>query len=123
MAKKLYGEKIEGSVTRLERFAACAFAHFLSYGLRLKERKEYRFEAVDLGNVFHSAIEIFSRNLVKSGYTWTNLPEDEADRLIEESVETSIADYGNTVLQSSARNDYMVTRIKRMMRRTVWALQ
>lgn len=123
MAKKLYGEKIEGSVTRLERFAACAFAHFLSYGLRLKERKEYRFEAVDLGNIFHSAIEIFSRNLVKSGYTWTNLPEGEAERLIEESVETSITDYGNTVLQSSARNEYMITRIKRMMRRTVWALQ
>ena len=122
MARKLYGEKIEGSVTRLERFSACAFAHFLSYGLRLKERKEYKFEAVDLGNIFHKAIEIFSRNLVKSGYTWTNLPEEEAELLIEESVEESIVDYGNTVLQSSARNEYMITRMKRMMRRTVWAL-
>lgn len=122
MAEKLYGEKIEGSVTRLERFAACAFAHFLSYGLRLKERKEYKFEALDLGNVFHRAIEIFSRQLVKSGYTWTNLPQEIADELIENSVEMSIADYGNTVLQSSARNAYTVTRIKRLMRRTVWAL-
>lgn len=122
MAERLYGEKVEGSVTRLERFAACAFAHFLSYGLRLKERKEYKFEALDLGNIFHRAIEIFSRNLVKSGYTWTNLPEDAAEELIENSVEMSVADYGNTVLQSSARNEYMITRIKRMMRRTVWAL-
>lgn len=122
MAEKLYGGEIKGSVTRLERFSACAFAHFLSYGLRLKERKEYRFEAVDLGNIFHSAIEIFSRNLVRSGYTWTDLPEEEAERLIEESVDTSITDYGNTVLYSSARNEYMITRIKRMMKRTVWAL-
>lgn len=122
VARKIYGEKMEGSVTRLERFAACAFAHFLSYGLRLKERKEYRFEAVDLGNVFHKAIEVFSRNLVKSGYTWTTLPEETAEELIEESVEESITDYGNTVLQSSARNEYIITRIKRMMRRTVWAL-
>lgn len=122
MAEKLYGEKIEGSVTRLERFSACAFAHFLSYGLRLKKRKEYRFEAVDLGNIFHRAIEIFSRNLVKSGYTWTTLPEETAEEMIEESVEMSITDYGNTVLYSSARNEYMITRIKRMMKRTVWAL-
>lgn len=122
MAEKLYGEKIEGSVTRLERFSACAFAHFLSYGLRLKERKEYLFEAVDLGNIFHRAIEIFSRNLVKSGYTWTTLPEETAEEMIEESVEMSITDYGNTVLYSSARNEYMITRIKRMMKRTVWAL-
>ena len=42
--------------------------------------------------------------------------------MIEESVEESIVDYGNTVLQSSARNEYMITRMKRMMRRTVWAL-
>lgn len=122
MAEKLYGEKIEGSVTRLERFSACAFAHFLSYGLCLKERKEYRFEAVDLGNVFHRAIEIFSRNLVKSGYTWTTLSEEKAEEMIEESVEMSIVDYGNTVLYSSARNEYIITRIKRMMKRTVWAL-
>lgn len=122
MAGKLYGEKIEGSVTRLERFSACAFAHFLSYGLCLKERKEYRFEAVDLGNIFHRAIEIFSRNLVKSGYTWTTLSEEKAEQMIEESVEMSIVDYGNTVLYSSARNEYIITRIKRMMKRTVWAL-
>lgn len=122
MAEKIYGEKIEGSVTRLERFSACAFAHFLSYGLRLKERKEYQFEAVDLGNIFHRAIEIFSRSLVKSGYTWTTLPEEVAEKMIEESVEMSITDYGNTVLYSSARNEYMITRIKRMMKRTVWAL-
>lgn len=122
IAEELYGEEIKGSVTRLERFAACAFAHFLSYGLRLKERKEFKFEAIDLGTVFHSAIEIFSRKLVKSGYTWTNLPEEMADQLIEESVEMSVADYGNTVLQSSARNEYVITRIKRLMRRTVWAL-
>ena len=30
---------------------ACAYAHFLAYGLKLKEREEYRFEAMDLGNI------------------------------------------------------------------------
>ena len=121
-AQNLYGDKIEGSVTRLEKFSACAFAHFLTYGLRLKERKEYSFEAVDLGYIFHSAIEYFSRNLIKSGYTWETLTEEAAEKMIEESVETSISEYGNTVLYSSARNEYMITRIKRMMHRTVWAL-
>ena len=32
-ARALYGQKLQGSVTRLEQFAACAYAHFLKYGL------------------------------------------------------------------------------------------
>ena len=31
-ARALYGQKLQGSVTRLEQFAACAYAHFLKYG-------------------------------------------------------------------------------------------
>ncbi len=35
----------------------------------------------------------------------------------------SAADYGNTILKSSARNQYMIERTRRILRRTVWALQ
>ena len=34
----------------------------------------------------------------------------------------SIKDYGNTVLYSTARNEYMIVRIKQLIRRSVWAL-
>ena len=121
-AERLYGTILENSVTRLEKFSACAYAHFLSYGLKLREREAYTFQAVDLGNVFHSAIEHFAKKLEFEGYTWTTLPEEKREQLIEESVEESIVDYGNTILYSSARNEYIITRLKRMMRRTVWAL-
>ena len=54
-ARALYGQKLQGSVTRLEQFAACAYAHFLKYGLELMERQEYQLEAVDMGNLFHQS--------------------------------------------------------------------
>lgn len=121
-AKKLYGEILENSVTRLEKFSACAYAHFLTYGLKLKEREAYQFQAVDLGNLFHGALERFSRKMEKEGYTWTTISKEHKDALIDASVEECIIDYGNSILYSSARNEYMITRLKRMMRRTVWAL-
>ena len=53
---------------------------------------------------------------------WEELPVGLRDELIDESVEESVLDYGNTVLFSSARNEYMISRIKRLIRRSVWAL-
>lgn len=122
MARQLYGENFEDSITRMERFSACAFAHFLTYGLGLKERQEYDFQAVDLGNVCHSALEKFSKKVDRAHLNWTELSEELRTQYIEDSVDEAITDYGNSVLYSSARNEYMIVRMKRMLERTVWAL-
>lgn len=121
-AKGLYGEIFKSSVTRLEKFSACAYAHFLTYGLKLRDRDVYQFQAVDMGNLFHGAIERFSEKLEREGYTWTNIPEDKREEFVKDSVEECIVDYGNSILYSSARNEYVIHRLKRMLRRTVWAL-
>lgn len=122
VAKRLYGEHFEDSITRMEQFSVCAFAHFLTYGLRLKERQEYDFQPVDLGNVCHSALELFSKKVKDKRLKWTELTDEEQERYIEDSVQEAITDYGNSILYSSARNEYMITRIKQLLRRTVWAL-
>ena len=109
-------------MTRMEQFSSCAYAHFLSYGLRLSDREEYGFEAMDLGNIAHQSLERFSRKADREKMRWEELPVELRDELIDESVEESVLDYGNTVLFSSARNEYMISRIKRLIRRSVWAL-
>ena len=121
-AAQLYKDPDRVSVTRLEQFASCAYAHFLNYGLRLSDREEYGFEAMDLGNIAHQALERFARKTEQEGVKWTELSEEKREELIDESVEESILDYGNTVLFSSARNEYMIRRIKSLIRRSVWAL-
>lgn len=123
VAHALYGKVLENSATRLEKFAACAFAHFLEHGLGIRERAQYEFTPVDLGNVVHHALEKFSEKLRNRGIEWKNLREEQRLELVDESVEDIIHDYGNTILHSSARNKYMIDRVKRMMNRTVWALQ
>lgn len=121
-AKLLYGDASRFSVTRLERFASCAYAHFLTYGLRLSEREQYQFEAMDLGNIAHQSMERFAKKADAGRMAWTEMDDEVRTQLIEESVEESILDYGNTVLYSTARNEYMVTRIKKLIHRSVWAL-
>ena len=122
VAKQLYGEHFQDSITRIERFSACAFAHFLTYGLRLRERQIYEFQPVDLGNVCHSALEYYSRKLKEEHLSWTEIEEEKRKEYIDDSVEHAISDYGNSVLYSSARNEYMIERMKRLLTRTIWAL-
>lgn len=119
----MYGETLVGSVTRLEKYASCAYAHFLSYGLRLKERQEYTFAAMDLGNVLHKALELYTGELEKSSYTWFDIPTEEQAALMDRCISQVAEEYGNTILRSTARNTYMIDRMKQMGRRTVWALR
>ena len=121
-AKRLYGEEFETSITRMERFAVCAFSHFLTYGLGLREREEYDFQAADLGNVCHRALERFSYKVERETGDWLKLTEEKRKQYVEESVEEAIADYGNSILYSSSRNAYLIVRMKRMLEKTVWAL-
>lgn len=122
VAHALYGTVLENSVTRLEQYAACAYAHFLMYGLKLSEREQYEFAPVDMGNIFHETLEAFSKKLDASDYTWKTLPREVADEWVEECLASLTVDYGNTVLNSSARNSYMIRRMARILKRTVWAL-
>ena len=122
-ARALYGTTLENSATRLERFAACAFAHFLQYGLRLQERKQYEFTGMDMGNIVHTVLEHFAKKVSAYQYDWQTMTEEVREKLIAESMDEVIHDYGNTILHSSARNEYMIQRVYRIMSRTVWALQ
>jgi ATP-dependent helicase/nuclease subunit B len=122
VAGALYGSALENSVTRLEQYASCAFAHFLGYGLELTSREKYEFEPVDIGNIFHNALEVYSKKLRESEYDWVNIPEAQREKFVKEGIREVTVDYGNTILLSSARNAYMVERVERILLRTVWAL-
>lgn len=123
VARALYGQQLENSVSRLETYAACACRHFLQYGLSLQEREEFGFESSDMGTVYHAVLENFAGKLAESNLTWWDFTEDFAAKAVKESVEAYAATYGETVLYSSARNEYAITRMSRILTRTVLTLQ
>ena len=123
VARALYGRQLENSVSRLETYAACACRHFLQYGLSLREREEFGFEVSDMGNVYHAVLENFAGKLAESGRTWWDFEDNFAAKVVREAIEGYAATYGETVLYSSARNEYAITRMSRILTRTVLTLQ
>ncbi len=122
VALAMYGRKPRGSVTRLEQFAACAYAHYLQYGLQLREREESDFRSVDIGNLYHMALERYSQKVEQSSYDWFTLPDEKRVEFSEASMEEAFLNYPNMGIYASAENAYQAKRMIRIFSQTVWAL-
>lgn len=118
VASALYGKTIYGSVTNLETYANCAYQYFLRYGLGLKERELYSFEASDLGSLFHDSLLGFTSLMEAEGVDWLSISDEDMTRLMDKAVDDEISKEKLDALYSSARTYYMVNRVKRIMRRT-----
>lgn len=122
VTKVLYGTTLENSVTRLERFASCAYAHYLNYGLQLNERQLQEFATVDMGNIYHDALEQFAKRVDASEYTWFDIPEEVRENWVEESMEDAVLGCQNAGVFEDAKNRYLLARMKETVRRAIWAL-
>ena len=86
--KKLYKEKINMSISRLELFSKCNFAYHLKYNLKLDERKIYSITSMDIGTLMHDIVEKFSRYLFDSNIMWHEilLEKEKYNNIIEEII-------------------------------------
>ncbi|SDB21715.1 PD-(D/E)XK nuclease family protein [Eubacterium oxidoreducens] len=123
LARALYDKKMNLSITRLEQFAGCAFRHFLSYGLRLKEREQLEFDALDFGNILHKALEIYFKELKKEQRFSFDLLEEEKTRRITESFEAALEGQDNQALDETNRASYMRERMQRILKRSIWIIE
>ena len=122
VAQALYGKAVIGSVTRLERYARCSFNYFLQYGLSLKEREIFSFEAKDMGNIFHSVLEKYSGYLNRNNISWTDISDDDRTEIVKRIVTECVQSPEYMILGSSARYRYMIERILRISLRSVRVL-
>jgi ATP-dependent helicase/nuclease subunit B len=111
----LYGAPLKSSVSRLELFARCPFAHFARYGLQLDVRREFKVEAPDMGVFFHAALRIFTEQLLDDGLDWGTLTAADAENRMSAVVELLIPRLQNEILLSSARLRYLASRLKETM--------
>lgn len=119
VASVLYGKAVIGSVSNLEQYAQCSFSYFLEYGLSLKEREIFTFEARDMGTVFHSVLEKYSGYVKKIGVSWEEVEDEDKDILIDKAIQECFENPKYAILSSSSRHKYLVARIRRISRRSI----
>ena len=111
-ARELYGARLQVSVSRMERFVSCPFQHFAIHGLRLRERKLYRLDAPDVGQLFHAALSKLARGL---GGGWGKVSEAELKAVASQTVDELVPKLQSQILLSSSRFQYIARKLKEIV--------
>lgn len=122
-AELLYRDRNKGSVSRLEEFAGCAYAQFLKYGIELKEQKEYDFEALDFGIIYHHVLEVVCKELSKRQLTLAEADQELVNRIIDDTFDAYTKEYNAQILHSNARNERRICQMKKVMYHSVAAMK
>lgn len=118
----LYGDVIQVSVSRMERFQACPFQQFASHGLRLKEREQYVFRAPNIGQLFHEALNLIAQNLRQRQIEWSALSDQQSFELADQAVQYVASNLQHQILLSTHRHHYLTRKLKQVVGRAVSVL-
>lgn len=121
-SRALYGNQLRMSVTRLERFQACPFAHFSSHGLRLSERQIYRLERFDIGELFHASLKRVVEVMREHNMDWAEVTEEAGMKLAHYVVDEMIPQTRSHILTRTARYRFVARKLKQAVGRAIVVL-
>lgn len=126
LADKLFlnnNKHLRTSVSRLESFAACPFAHFLRYGIDINDRIRPEMSAIDYGTVFHTALEDYVRILKQMNIQVASVSDEVSFSLAKDCIINAFNKVYRAYSEPTARDKYHIKRMERLMKRTVWAMK
>ncbi|HEX6593624.1 MAG TPA: helicase-exonuclease AddAB subunit AddB [Bacillota bacterium] len=120
--KKIYPKKIKTSVSRLESHYRCSFQHFARYSLRLEERKIYKLDAPNIGQLFHEALKMITEWVQKDHGDYSSLTKKDAKGYAHQAVEYLSPVLQHQILHSSNRYKYIQRKLQEIISRATYVL-
>jgi ATP-dependent helicase/nuclease subunit B len=122
VVEALYGKALRTSVSRLERFAACAFRFFVDSGLRAEERKKFELDVRERGTFQHEVLYTFHQQLKNENRTWHSISPDEARERIGQIGRDAIPKFKDGLLMADAASRYSAQSMVRSLQDFIFAI-
>lgn len=119
LAQQLFTDRVV-SISRLESFAACPYSHFVQYGLRPQERKEWQIERSETGVFYHAAMEGFTKALT-ADQRWPHITRKECDQLMDAALSPLTESWQDHIMTDTARAKAEGKRYINVCKRVAWA--
>ncbi len=113
--KKMYGNTLRSSVSRLEQYRRCPFSFHLKYGLKLKEPEEFKIRSIDTGNFMHEAIdEVFSK-IEDKEINIKEISENELREIVKKIINEKLGTNRNYIFTSTPKFIVLTKRLKKVI--------
>lgn len=112
---KLYGNTLNTSISKLEKYRSCPFSYYLQYGLRLKEKEELKVQSFNTGTFMHETIDEFFKKVKAKGFNLTDLDEDKIQEFVSEIIEQNLKLAKNYIFTATVKYKILVKRLKKIV--------
>lgn len=116
--RKLYGERLRLSASRIDKFASCRFAYFVQYGLKAKVREPAGFTPPEIGTFMHYVLQHVAADVTAAG-GFAKISDDALDGITDKYIKEYVREELNDFREKSSRFRYLFTRLSRDVRAVV----
>ena len=113
--KKLYGETLHTTISRLEKYRSCPFSFYLEYGLKLKEKKSLKLQPIDTGSFMHEVIDEFFEDVADKKISIKELEKEEIEKIVKQIIEEKLNLKANYIFKSIPKFMVLTNRLCRLV--------
>lgn len=112
---KLYGNTINTSVSKLEKYRSCPFSYYLQYGLKIKEKEQFKIRSLDTGTFMHETIDEFFDIIKDKNININEIQYEEIETIVNTIINNKLNLDKNYIFTSSFKYKLLATRMKRLV--------
>ena len=113
--EKLYGNTLNTSVSRLEKYRSCPFSYHLQYGLKLKEKENLQIHTFDTGSFMHETIDEFFEQVREQKLALAEIEENQISAMVSNIIDRNLPLSKNFIFTTTAKYRALVKRLKRII--------
>ena len=111
LSKELFGTSMTLSASQVDKFKLCKFEYFCNYGLRVRERRQAKIDALEYGTMMHYFLENFLKNHKDDDFS--TITKDMVEKELSGLLDIYFVNHMGGIKGKSSRFMYLYRRMER----------
>ena len=119
IASLIFPSPIKVSVSQIEKYRGCPFAHFVNYGIKPRLREEFAVKGFDLGSMLHEVVDSVFKQAQQDKIDLKTLETKAREDLVDKALSKKMSESIGRIFESTGQYRYLGKKLKRVSQKTV----